>query len=291
MGYYITTEPGTDDKTIGNPQLDVSEVEGWDARVEYLFGDLGDLVAGSFFVKEIEDPIESILISDQATFSGEANFQTFFNNPTTADLLGFEVETRLHLGLFGLLGPLSDFMDNFSIGGNYTWIDAEVDRSPFELGRPADYFGVADGDVEVFTGLEATRRLFNQPRWIANADVSFEHPDLGTKVTLAWFGISDVLTTVGGATLLQPGNAVEEYTLDRYDDSYYQLDLILSQDFHLPWELGTLTFKSSIKNLTDSKRKVIYDRGQLYGADVAERAYRVGRDYSFALKFTHDFGL
>ncbi|MGH0032085.1 MAG: hypothetical protein ACQGVC_20025, partial [Myxococcota bacterium] len=290
MGYYVTTEPGTNDRTIGNPKLDVSEVESWDTRVEYLFGDLGDLVAGSFFIKTIEDPIESIIVTDQADFTGGSagNFRTFFNNPNEADLWGFEVESRLHLGLLGLFGEASDFLDHFSIGGNYTWIDAEVDRSSFEIARTDPFFGVAAGDVAAVSHYETSRRLFNQPRWIANADVSFEHPDLGTRVTLAWFAISDVLTSVGGGAIGPDGNAFE-YTLDRYNDSFHQLDLVMSQEFSLPRELGLLTFKSSIKNLTDSRRKVVYDRAQLDGSDVAERRYRQGRDYSFSVKFTYDF--
>ena len=57
-----------------------------------------------------------------------------------------------------------------------------------------------------YNGLEKSRRLFGQPEWIANADVSFDHPDWGTKVTLAFFAISNVLDAAGSAFILPNGS-------------------------------------------------------------------------------------
>lgn len=293
MGFYVTTRPGSDDLVVGNPQLDLSEVESWDARAEYVFGDLGDLVAGSFFVKTIQDPIEAIIIQDPSNFSASSSvreFQTFFNNRNTADLRGFEVEARIHLDLLGLAGPASPWLELFSIGGNYTRIDAEVARSEAEVRRASAFFGRFRGapdEVFPFSGLNGKRRLFNQPEWIANADISFEHPDWGTKVTLAFFAISDVLDAVGSIGT-GPGGEVQSFTLDRYIDAFDQLDLVASQRFALPRELGAITLKASVKNLTDSRRAVIYDPVQTAGT-FEERAYRIGRDYSFALKYEFTF--
>ena len=53
MGYYVSVEPGSDDLIVGNPQMGLSDVESWDARVEYTWGDLGDLFALSGFTKTI----------------------------------------------------------------------------------------------------------------------------------------------------------------------------------------------------------------------------------------------
>ena len=36
IGYYVSVEPGTDDRTVGNPQLQLSEVESYDVRAEYV---------------------------------------------------------------------------------------------------------------------------------------------------------------------------------------------------------------------------------------------------------------
>jgi hypothetical protein len=76
------------------------------------------------------------------------------------------------------------------------------------------------------------------------------------------------------------------------------MDLVFSQT--LPFDVsleplgmeGTipsaLTFKTSIKNLTDSTRRIVYDPVQT-SHTVAERSYKVGRDYSFSLTYSFAF--
>ena len=288
LGYYVTTEPGTDDVTVGNPQLGLSDVQSWDLRVEYVIGDLGDLMAFSFFSKEIEDPIEAIAIRDPATAGNTAAvFRTFLNNPSTADLLGIEVEARFNLDFFGLTGPLAKYLQYFSIGGNFTWIDAEVERSETELERAAEYFGVADGDVERIGSFDDKRRLFNQPEWIGNGDLSFDHPGWGTRITLAVFAISDVLDAAGTAGLNSAGERIA-FTLDRYTDDFHQLDLIIRQEFELPRQLGGLQLKADFKNLTNTRRGIFYDRSQLSGK-VYERRFKSGIDYTFSMTWTYEY--
>lgn len=124
LGYYVTVEPGSDDLVVGNPTLQLSDVESWDGRVEYTWGTRGDLIAASYFEKEIDDPIESILVRDptNAELSAQfALFRTFFNNPNTADVSGFELEARKSIDFLGDRVP--DWLEYFSIGGNYTDID------------------------------------------------------------------------------------------------------------------------------------------------------------------------
>jgi len=91
-----------------------------------------------------------------------------------------------------------------------------------------------------------------------------------------------VLDAAGIATLDGGGRPIA-LTLDRYLDQYHQLDLIVSQKI---WR--GLTAKVSVKNLTDSTRRRIYDPEQTTGR-VTERSWKYGRDYSFALGYTHQF--
>jgi len=181
----------------------------------------------------------------------------------------------------GLDFPGIEALDYLSIGGNYTYIDAKVNRTEFELERASDFFEVNAPDVARFDGLETSRRLFGQPKWIANADLSFRHPDWGTTLTLAFFAISDVLDAAG-TTAFGPFKSVSN-TLDRYVDSFYQLDLVASQKI---WR--GLSVKMSVKNLTNSVRRRTYDEKQLEQT-VAERSGRVGRDWSFSVGYTHEF--
>ena len=283
IGYYVTVSEASSDLELGNPKLQLSEVESWDARLEYVYGD-GDLFALSVFYKEIEDPIERIVLRDEANFDdvSRALFRTWRNNPNQATLSGFEVEARKSLGF---LDPLfgTEFLDYFSIGGNYTYIDAEVDRVAFDLQDAEGVLGTFDGELPRFSGLEGARRLFGQPEWIANADFSFDHPGWGTQMTLAWFGISDVLDAAGSGSRA-PNGVVNAFTLDEYVKGFDQLDFVWSQNI---WR--GLKLKFSAKNLTDSSRGIIYDPDQTAGT-IDKRSVRMGRDYSFSLSYTHTFG-
>ncbi len=288
MGYYVTVQPGTDERTVGNPQLGISEVESYDGRVEYLWGELGDLVAFSSFYKVIEDPIESIILRNplDRDSGSAALFRTFFNNPNTARLWGLEIEARKSFDFLRQLGldwPGIEVLDYLSVGGNFTYIDASVARSEAERARAQDFFRVAPGDTARFGGLERKRRLFGQPEWIGNADISFKNPESGTTLTLAVFAISDVLDAAGTATIGQDGVNPVSLTLDRYLDDFYQLDLIASQEI---WE--GLTVKMSIKNLTDTARRRVYD-GEQTSRTYVERTRRYGMDWSFAVGYTVDF--
>jgi TonB-dependent receptor len=273
MGYYVSVEPGSDDLVVGNPQLTLSDVESWDARAEFFWGDLGDLAAVSVFKKHIRNPIESIVIRDPLNFEGSSSalYRTFFNNPNQALLEGIELEARKNLGFLTLdfLGTdfrldALDFLQYLSIGGNVTRIWAEVDRIDAELARAAPFFGTAAGDEEKFSGLEPSRRLFGQPEWIVNADISFDHPDWGTKFTLAFFAISDILDAAGSAAIA-PNGEVISFTPDRYVDSYHQLDLVMSQTRHIEWLRGDVTLK------------------------IDERRFKVGRDWSFSVGYSFSF--
>ncbi|RIL01356.1 MAG: hypothetical protein DCC71_18015 [Proteobacteria bacterium] len=279
LGFYVTVEPGSDDLVVGNPQLQLSEVASWDGRVEYTWGELGDLVAVSAFKKRIADPIESIVIRNPLNFeqSSSALYRTFFNNPNEATLWGLELEARKALDFFGV-----DLLRYLSIGGNFTYIQAEVDRTEAELARSTAFFGLAPGARDRFEGMERSRRLFNQPEWIANADVTFDHPDWGTRVSLIYFAISNVLDAAGSA-FIGPDGRAQDYTLDRYVDSYHQLDLVVTQRI---WE--GLTAKLSVKNLTNSTRQIVYDPYQTH-REISERSFQVGRDYSFSLSYTFEF--
>ena len=288
LGYYASVDTGSGDQVVGNPLLQLSDVRSYDFRAEYVFGDVGDLVAFSAFYKTIDDPIESIVVRDPNNQDGgsEALFRTFFNNPSTARIWGIEVEARKTIDFLPDLGL--DFLgvglfEYLSIGGNFSYFDAKVKRSPFELTRAREAFIARQGEPQFYSGLEAERRLFGQPEWIANADLSFDHPDWGTTLTLAFFAISDILDSAGTTSLGPNSVFAERQLLDRYLDSFYQLDLVASQRI---W--GGLSVKASVKNLTNTTRRRIYDQQQT-SQKYTERLRRFGRDWSFAVSYSYEF--
>ena len=223
MGFYASVELGTDDLVVGNPQLTLSDVESWDARIEYNWGELGDLAALSGFYKIIERPIESIVVRNPIVAEGNALWRTFFNNPNTAKLWGLELEARKNLGFFG-----PELLEYLSLGGNFTYIHATVDRTEAELARAQLFFQTTPDAAPEYFDLESSRRLFGQPEWIVNADISFDQPDWGTRLTLSVFAISDLLDAAGTAST-GPDGRITSLTLDRYIDSFYTMDLVFSQ--------------------------------------------------------------
>ena len=174
------------------------------------------------------------------------------DNPNEATLTGIEVEGRKSLGF------LHDSLRDFSLGGNFTYIEGEVDRFPIEIAaktRPANP-----------RPIEETRALTNQPEYIANADLTYDNPDWGLRVSLIAYRISEVLQGV---------SFVDSY--DVYGNAYTSLDLTASKTIK-----EDLKVSFSIKNITDSERGTYYD---VEGDDVDRDTYKVGQSMSLGINY------
>jgi len=271
---YLAFLPDSLSQTLGNPQLETSDVRSTDFRTEYLWGDEGNLAAISLFYKEVDHPIERVKVP--STSVGE--YHTWVNNPNTAYLTGLELEFRQYLTFIPhWLG--GDFWNDFSIGGNYTYIDAVVAVSDALIEKQTRPGGSWDPrpnlprpDDIIFEGPRTERRLYNQPQWIVNADLTYDNADMGSRLTLAYYAISEILTSGGIAS--------SSVTHDEYSDNFYSIDFTARQQL---FEGCHLSF--SVKNLTDSIRGVQYDP-YLTTQDYYQRRYRVGRDYSISLSYS-----
>ena len=210
---------------------------------------------------------------DKST-SPQALYRTFFNNPNQARLWGIEIEASQEPRL-----PRRRFRAVL-LDRRQLHVHRREGRPHRRRAAALDaFFGVTPGTIEIHQGLSKSRRLFGQPEWIANADLSFDQPDWGTKATLAFFAISDVLDAAGVANL-NSDNKVFSLTLDRYIDSYSRLDLIVSQSLHTGFFGGDLIFKISAKNLTDTTRRIVYDPGQTSSATPSARTSSAGTSSS-----------
>lgn len=241
----------TGNLVIGNPALRPSDVTSYDARIEWNPSPT-DAVAFSVFRKDIANPIEKLLFNTTAQTNEYT--ESWVNNPNTADLKGLEFEFRHGLGRW------SETLQGFSIGGNFTWIDAEVGENPLVIQRIES--GFEDPDA-----IPRERRLYDQPEYIVNFDVTWSSARFGTSVTLAANAISDVLETSG----------LSEFSYDIYERGYVRYDLIVAQRL-----TSHLKMKFSIKNLTDPVRGSVYDRDATDGT-IERNRYRAGRDFSLSL--------
>lgn len=267
---YFSRDDSTGDRILGNPFLEISEVESFNFRLEKNFTD-NTMVAVSLFHKTISDPVEQIAIVYRGTGSA---IQTYFNNPNEAEVMGIELEARLGLE------EIHESLEGFSIGGNVSFIEASVGFPESVLDTyfntivdiaPSGPFVGEDGPPLGNDDLPKERRLFDQPEWTVNFDLNYQNPDWGTSVTLAAYAQSDVLTSVGSGSAL---------TVDQFTTSYYQLDFKISQELWDGWE-----FSLEIDNITDTERGIKYSE-QLLDSPPDRRTYKVGRTYSLSATYS-----
>lgn len=130
---------------IGNPYLQDTELKNLDARYEWFF-DRGQAFTAGVFFKELEKPVEAVVVSQSASV-----FQTYLNVPK-ATLFGAEIDFKKVFD-----SPFSsEFLSNkeFLVQANYTYTKSELNIEPgdevFPLqaggqARPATDFA-NDGD-------------------------------------------------------------------------------------------------------------------------------------------------
>lgn len=244
----------TQNLVVGNPALKPSSVNNYDLRLEWN-PTPQDGLALSLFYKQVEQPIEKVILTSVA-----GDVETWINNPNTAEMRGIEFEFRHGLGRW--IEPLSEF----SINGNFTYIDAEVDENPLAIMAAAPDF--ADPSK-----MQTSRRLYDQPEYIVNADLTWRRERWGTSATFAAYAISDVLIASG----LTNAISIESANFDLYQRAYVRYDFILSQRIN-----DTFKLKFSVKNLFDPVLGTIYDREAL-GRVVERNAYHAGRTFSFSV--------
>jgi outer membrane receptor protein involved in Fe transport len=150
-------DPDTDDQIFGNPDLEVSTIDNYDARIEYYFSD-SESLSIALFAKEIENPIERAL----PDASGSAARGITFRNQDSADLLGIEIDANKIL--------LDEDDYTLFVGGNIAYIDSEVTLSADSIRLEG---AGADG-----------RQLQGQSEWLANVQFGFDHYPTEQKLTL-----------------------------------------------------------------------------------------------------------
>ena len=225
--------------------LEIAEVESRDIRIDY-YTPLDGLISVGYFTKSVGAPIERVFAYES---SGVA-VNTFINNNNDAELEGLEFEVQQNLGVFGddLWGiPLRWI----TIGGNYTKLDAEVTRSAFEMQNLTNArFANQLSDPDAFQegGSYSTRPLYDQPAFVANAFISLDIQETGTRITLSQNWLGEQLSRAGGISESQEGVA------DLYWDAFSSVNLVIEQQINETWSL-----KFAVKNLDSPVREMFED--------------------------------
>lgn len=288
------------DIDIGNPEVVPSNVDNIDFGFT-LKNDNDDSITLNFFKKVVDNRIERIkglgnelkspeqLAKDQGMdledpniilptpdplelshysyFAYSQNLSsglfTWYNNPSDAEIKGVELELNKDLTQFGL--------NNFSLNFNCTYIDGEIKRMPIEVAAKikTGVFSI-EQDSELINDY-STRRIMQQPKALANLDVTYDNPNIGIKTSLIYNYTSDILR---GTSLAA--------SYDYYDDSYRSLDFVFSKKFK-----DNLTLKFVAKNITNPLITTSY-RGigdNFEQVDITRENYYKGRTFSLSLGY------
>ena len=228
---------------IGNPELEISDVENYDVRLDYTPYE-GSLYSISWFDKDIDGPIEYVQQLGTFTFTRPENYPE-------GELSGFELEARQHLGRWW------DRMEGLSLGANATFIDSEVT--------------LPDDEIAEFERLGVpmtTRDMTNAPEYLYNVYLTYDIERSGTQLGLFYTYEGDTLTA-GAGTL---GNI---FVPSVYSKEYGTLNASLFQ------KVGKhLVLRFQAKNLTNPEIEQVY-RSEFIDGDATRSSYTKGIEFEF----------
>ena len=183
----------TDTLLDGNPNLEITSIKNYDARLEW-FPKPGAVFAVSAFYKDIQNPIEKHSVNQ------EGSILTYINRDK-AQLYGVEFEARRALDF---IDPLLDFL---SVGVNFSLIESAVKLTESELANKRP----------LYPKTPTERPLYDQSPYILNVDLNYDNPRFGTAASLIF--------TLAGARIV----FVNPAGPDVYEHPPTTLDFILSQ--------------------------------------------------------------
>jgi outer membrane receptor protein involved in Fe transport len=232
---------------IGNPELQMSELDNYDVRVDYTPYE-GGLISASAFYKDVENPIE--YVQRGAAF----NFTTAVNYPK-GRLRGIELELRQDIGRF------AESMRGLGFGANATFIDSEVTLPEDE----ANMF--ASNILQVpFT----TREMTDAPEHLFNFYLTYDFQKSKTQLAIFY--------TVQGDTLVAgAANRANNFVPSVFAKEYGTLNVSLAHSIN-----DHVKLQIQGKNLTNPDIEEVY-RSKYIGGDVTKTSYQKGLEFTLGL--------
>jgi outer membrane receptor for ferrienterochelin and colicin len=158
---------------FGNPELQRALIQNYDVRAEW-FPHPSEVIAASFFYKDLTDAIEEVLIPSPGKF-----VQSWFNSPNGKNF-GYELEMRKSLAF------VNRSLENLVVQANYTHVDSEVEYT--------DAHTDPQGNAIIET---KTRPLQGQAPYTVNAGLTWSMPDVGLSTSILYNKFGRRLATVG----------------------------------------------------------------------------------------------
>ncbi len=239
------------DVFIGNPNLQMSDLENFDLRLDYT-PYAGGLFSISWFKKDVTRPIEYVQRVALFTYTTPVNYPN-------GTLDGFELEARQDMG------QVWERLTGLSLGANATFINSSVNLPADEIAQ----FAALDLSIN-------SRDMTGAPEFLYNLYLTYDLEQTGTQFALFY--------TVQGDTLVAgAGVSDNAFVPDVYAKEYGTLNFSISQ------KLGKhITLQFQAKNLTDPTIKEVY-RSDFIDGDVTKTSYTKGIDYSIGLSAQFTF--
>ncbi len=233
---------------IGNPDLDLAELQNYDLRLDYTPYE-GGLLSASWFYKDIKDPIETVQRVQPFDY-------TFPVNYPSGEITGFEFEARQSIGRFW------DVLDGLALGANATFLDSSVripdnERAEFELPN-------IDAPMK-------TRDATGAPEHLYNLFMTYDSRLTGTQVSLFY--------TVTGDTLIAgAGTSAGNFVPNVYAKEFDTLNLSIAQ------RIGKyIKLQFQARNLTNPDIETKYRSGYVPGGEQLRTSFSRGVEYSVSL--------
>ncbi|MBX3744596.1 MAG: TonB-dependent receptor [Verrucomicrobiae bacterium] len=230
----------TDDLFLGNPFLEISNVDNYDLRWEW-FRRPGEVLSVSLFYKDIGRPIELEYTDQQANIS-------IFRNRDAAKLYGVEFEARSRLD------TLWPTLEDLSAGVNFAYIVSEVPLTPVELATKR----------QLDPSVGPTRPLYDQSPYILNLDLSWDAERWGTLVSVA--------ANLTGERLF----IANPLGVDIYEHPPVSLDLVIQQRLGERWQLKFTAknlldpeYRRTYGPESDGLRFTSHRRGRVFGLSLS----------------------
>lgn len=227
----------------GDPTLDITKIDNFDARYEWYFGQQQIFSIGGFY-KKFKNPIERSL----SPFGDGA--RRIFINAQGAELYGGEAELELTVPVGEWLGGDGFFVDRrVFVIGNFTYSKSKIEIAPDQAG--------------VLTSL--SRPLEGQSKYLANLQVGFEKTGERMAFLLNYAGkrISDV------GTFGVP---------DVIEEPPVEVDFVAAKAFDLFG--GQLEFSFKAKNLLN-ERSFRPTGGRIFESYALGRTFSLGAKVRF----------
>ncbi len=240
-------ESASSDTFFGNPKLEMSEIDNYDLRLEYM-PSAGQLFSFSYFFKELKNPIDVRAFD----YNQGDMYVTPINYPE-GEISGFEFEVRQDMGAWWR------YARGLTLGFNTTLMESEVTRTENEYNTVKEY------------GAKRTRRMAGQPDYILGTYAMYDIEQWGSSFAAFFNRRGDVLSTGDSYN-----GENDVYVPMIYEEPAEQLDLGFSQKFLGRWAVGLRA-----KNVLDPQIKRMYRTED--GKEALRSSYRRGREYSVSL--------